>query len=183
MDEQPAQRIAVIGSPGGGKSTLGTALAAATGLPLFHLDREHWRAGWVEPDPAAWQAHNAGLVAGERWVIEGNYGSSLPMRLRRATLVVWLDLPTRVCLMGALRRTWRYNGGDRPDMAPGCPERFDAEYLKFLAYIATFRRVKRPGLVRALATGGVPVVQITSAAERGAFGRRLEQGDLSALRA
>lgn len=164
-----AQRIAVIGSPGAGKSTLATALAAATGLPLIHLDREHWQPGWVEPDPAEWQARNAALVAGERWVIDGNYGSSLPGRVKRATLIVWLDLPTHVCLSGAIRRAVRYRGIVRPDMREGCPERMDGEWLKFLHYIATFRRRKRPALAAGLARSGKPVVRIGSVAERAAF--------------
>ena len=172
MEEQ--QRIAVIGSPGGGKSTLATALADATGLPLIHLDREHWQAGWTEPDKAAWLAHCDRLVAGTQWVIDGNYGSSLPVRLSRATLVVWLDLPTRVCLLGAIRRAWRFRGGGRPDMADGCPERFDLAWLAFLCYIAAFRRRHRPAIAARLAASRVRVVHLTSTAERAAFLGRLE---------
>jgi adenylate kinase family enzyme len=159
-------RIAVIGSPGSGKSTLATAIAAATGLPLIHLDREFWRPGWVETPAAEWQARNAELVAGERWVIDGNYGSSLPGRVERATLIVWLDLPTRVCLAGAVRRALAYRGAVRPDIREGCPERLDGEFLKFLHYIALFRRRKRPALAAALALSRKPVVRIASTADR-----------------
>jgi adenylate kinase family enzyme len=166
-------RIAVIGSPGAGKSTLARVIADATGLPLIHLDREYWQPGWVEPDKADWQARNAELVAGERWVIDGNYGSSLPARAARATVIVWLDLPTRVCLAGAVRRLLRYRDRVRPDMREGCPERLDAEFMKFLHYIATFRRRKRPALVAELARSGRPVVRIGSTGERAAFGRAI----------
>ena len=164
MAEQ--HRIAVIGSPGAGKSTLATAIAAATGLPLVHLDREYWKPGWVEPPAAEWQAANTRLIAQTNWVIDGNYGSSLAARVRRATLVVWLDPPTRICLAGAIRRGLRYRGTVRPDMREGCPERLDAEWLKFLWYIATFRRRKRPALQAGLARSGKPVVRIGSVRER-----------------
>ena len=61
-------------------------------------------------------------------------------RLERADTVVYLDYPIRLCLWRALRRAWRYRGAARPDMAPGCPERFDPA---FFLYILTFRRGPR----------------------------------------
>jgi len=41
-------RIAVIGSPGAGKSTLARKLGQALGLEVHHLDRLYWQPGWVE---------------------------------------------------------------------------------------------------------------------------------------
>lgn len=175
MADGTVQRIAVIGSPGAGKSTLAATIARATGLPLVHLDREYWRPGWVEPAAAEWQVRNAALVAADRWVIDGNYGSSLPMRLARAELVVWLDLPTLACLRGALARTARFRGQDRPDMSRGCPERVDREFWKFLLYIARFRSAKRPGIERALAASRVRVIQLRSITERTVFAAGLPQ--------
>lgn len=168
----------MIGSPGSGKSTLAIALAAATGLPLIHLDREYWQAGWVEPERAEWTARATRLTEGSRWVIDGNYASSLQQRLARATSVVWLDLPTRVCLHGAIRRKLRYRRGGRPDMAWGCPERLDAEYAKFLWYIITFRRRQRPEIARRLSAADVPVLHLTSTAARCCFLSRLSTGGL-----
>ena len=175
MEEGTPRRIAVIGSPGAGKSTLATAIAQATGLPLIHLDREYWRPGWVEPEATEWATRNARLVAGERWVIDGNYGSSLPARLDRAELVVWLDLPTATCLLGAVRRMTAYRGRARPDMREGCPERLDVEFAKFLWYILAFRRRKAPAIGLHLAASGTCVVRLTSAAERTRFAAALPE--------
>ena len=183
MGEQADQRIAVIGSPGGGKSVLATAIAAASGLPLIHLDTEHWRPGWVEPDTATWRAHNVALAAGDRWVIDGNYGGTLPIRLARATLVVWLDLPTRVCLAGVVRRAVRYRRGGRPDMAADCPERFDRAWLTFLYYVATFRRQRRPALAARLAASEVALIHLDSVMKRSAFIDRLSADGIAALTA
>ena len=131
------QRILVIGSPGAGKSTLARKLAKRTGLPLFHLDRIHWQPGWIERDRAeAMQALDA-VLAQDRWIIDGNYGSSLPRRIVRADGVVWLDYPTALCLRRVLGRWWQYRGQARPDMTEGCPERLD---LEFLLYVLQFRR-------------------------------------------
>ena len=130
------QRILVIGSPGAGKSTLAHALAGQTGLPLHHLDRMHWLPGWVERDRDEGRAELAEVLAEERWIIDGNYGSLLPMRLERADTAIWLDYPTRLCLWQVLKRWWQYRGRSRPDMTEGCPERLN---LEFLIYVLAFR--------------------------------------------
>lgn len=130
------ERVLVIGSPGAGKSTLSHALAERTGLPLHHLDKMHWLPGWRERDRAEAFAHVEEVLATERWIIDGNYGSTLPKRIKRADTVVWLDYPTWLCLWRVLKRWWLYRGKARPDMNEGCPERLDPE---FLAYVARFR--------------------------------------------
>jgi adenylate kinase family enzyme len=139
-DPHLVQRVLVIGSPGAGKSTLSHALAERTGLPLFHLDKMHWLPGWVERDRAEGLAELRGVLAQDRWIIDGNYGSSLPERLIRADTVVWLDYPTHLCLGRVVRRWWQYRGRSRPDMTEGCPERLN---LEFLLYVLSFRRAWR----------------------------------------
>lgn len=156
------QRIMVVGSPGAGKSTFARTLADKLDLPLIHLDAEYWRSGWVEPPPAEWQAKLETLIAHESWVIDGNYGSSMDRRLARADTAIWLDYPTRVSLARAIGRVWRHRGRTRPDMAEGCVERFD---LSFLRYIASFRRMKRPAIVRRLKAFTGTVVQLRTPAE------------------
>jgi len=131
------QRVLVIGSPGAGKSTLARALAQSTGLPVHHLDRMHWLPGWVERDRAEGRMMLEAVLASPQWIIDGNYGSTLPLRLERADTVVWLDYPTRICLWRAISRWWRFRGQARPDMTEGCLERLD---LEFLLYILNFRR-------------------------------------------
>ena len=98
------QRVLVIGSPGAGKSTLSHALAARTGLPLHHLDRMFWLSGWIERDRDEGRAVLKQVLAQDRWIIDGNYGSTLPLRIARADTVVWLDYPT---LMFACSRVER----------------------------------------------------------------------------
>jgi len=131
------QRVLVIGSPGAGKSTLAHAIAARTGLPLHHLDKLFWLPGWVERDRDEGRAELAEVLAGQRWIIDGNYGSTMAMRVARADTVVWLDYPTWLCLSRVFRRWWQYRGKARPDMTEGCPENLN---LEFLLYVLNFRR-------------------------------------------
>ena len=112
-------------------------LHGTTGLPLFHMDQLSWLPGWVERDRAEARAALAVVLAQDCWIIDGNYGSSLPLRLERADTVVLLDYPTWLCLARALRRWWTYRGRSRPDMTEGCLERLDPE---FFHYVLTFRR-------------------------------------------
>lgn len=109
----------------------------------------------------------AAAAAGERWIIDGNYGSTLAPRLARADLVLWLDLPTLLCLWRVARRALGGLGRVRADMAPGCPERLDPE---FLVYVARFRADGRPRVVAALERTAAPVIQVTSARTLAALG-------------
>lgn len=141
------RRIALIGPGGAGKSTLARVLGERLGLPVFHLDGLYWKPGWVAPPRAEWLRLHAHVVGGEGWIIDGNYGGSMDVRLAAADTVVYLDLPRGVCVWRALRRAVLGRGRSRPDMAPGCPERVD---LKFLWWIWTYSARRRPALMQKL---------------------------------
>lgn len=163
------RRVLVVGCSGAGKSRLSSALARGLGLPVVHLDAEFWRPGWVETPDDAWERRVAELVARDAWVCDGNFARTLPMRAARADTVVHLDLPRRTCLRGVLGRWWRDRGRVRADMAPGCPERFD---LAFLRWVWGFRRKVRPDVLRKLAAfeaAGGRVVTLRSRAEADAW--------------
>jgi adenylate kinase family enzyme len=150
------QRVLIIGSPGAGKSTIAHALAALTGLPLHNLDRMHWLPGWVERDRAEGLIELRGVLAQDRWIIDGNYGSSLPERLTRADTVIWLDYPTHLCLARVFKRWWQYRGQTRPDMTKGCPENLN---LEFLHYVLVFRMSWQARNAGALAEFGGKVIR------------------------
>ncbi|UYV14750.1 AAA family ATPase [Porphyrobacter sp. ULC335] len=125
-------RVLIIGPCGSGKSTLARELAPLMGLPLIHMDQLGWQAGWIETEKAELHARLAEAVAGERWLIEGNYGSTLAPRLERADTVIYLDFPIRLCLWRLIRRVTSLRGQSRPDMPDGCPERFDAAFFWYV---------------------------------------------------
>lgn len=137
------QRIVVIGCSGSGKSTLARLIGARLGLPVVHLDTLYWQPGWKEhPDLEAFQAQIREIARGERWVIDGGFTTgSVEARFSRADAVVLFDLPRLLCLYRAVARVFKYRGRSRPDLAPGCPERFD---LAFYRYIWTYRARQLP---------------------------------------
>jgi adenylate kinase family enzyme len=160
------ERILVLGPCGAGKSTLAVALGARLGLPVIHLDREYWRAGWVEPSRPDWAARVEELIARPRWVMDGNYGGTLARRLERAQLAVNLDYPRRVFFPRIVRRLLTHFGRTRPDMAEGCPERFDPSFWR---YAWRYRVDVEPRRAAALAASGVPVINLRSPGETDAW--------------
>jgi len=157
--------VAVIGSGGGGKSVFSVELGRRTGLPVIHLDRLFWKPGWEAMEEDAWQAVHGELIKADRWIIDGNYGSTMEARLARADTVFFLDLPRLVCLRGALRRRWQHRAGrGRPDMVDGQRERID---LAFLWWIFRYPDTRRPGVLERLSRlpAGTRVVRIRSRRE------------------
>ena len=134
------QRIMIIGPCRAGKSTVSHQLAAMLGLPLVHMDQLNWLPGWVDGGNERLRGLLAAEVAKDRWVIEGNYGSTMDLRLQRADTIVYLDYPITLCLLRLLKRITMSYGRRRPDMAEGCPERFDG---LFLLYVMVWNRGPR----------------------------------------
>src|SRR4051812_36219413 len=96
-----ARRIAIVGSPGAGKSPLALQLGALLGRPVLHLDRLYWRPGWVEVAQDVFDAQLEGLVGRNEWIIDGNYSRTLDIRLRRADAAIMLDFSRTLCLYRA----------------------------------------------------------------------------------
>jgi adenylate kinase family enzyme len=113
------RRIAVIGPGGAGKSTLARQIGDRLGLPVIHLDAHFWHEGWTETPKDVWEQTVHGLVQGEAWVMDGNYGGTMDIRLDAADTILFLDLPPWLCLLRVVRRQVRYRRRTRPDMAPG----------------------------------------------------------------
>ncbi len=153
------QRVLVVGPCGAGESTLATALAKRTGLPLVHMDQLAWKLGWIDSDRAEVLERLAPIVAQDRWLIDGNYGSTLEPRLAHADTVVHLDYPVTLCLARLAGRVWRLRGTTRPDMTAGCPERFDPA---FFWYVARWRSGPARRLEAALTSYSGTLVRLSS---------------------
>ena len=141
------RRVLVIGSGGAGKSTFAARLGERTGLPVIHLDALYWRAGWRETPREEWAARVEELLRGEAWIMDGNYGHTLERRLAACDTVVFLDFPRYLCLWRVLKRRVLFRGRSRPDMAEGCRERLNWEFVR---WVWTYRRERRPRVLKRL---------------------------------
>ena len=70
------------------------------------------------------------------------------LRLAAADTIIWLDFNRYLCLWRVFKRYIRYGGKTRPDMAHGCPERLNWEFLN---YVWNFPRSHRPKILTQLA--------------------------------
>lgn len=148
------RRIAVVGCGGSGKTYLARRLGAQLGLPVTHLDALYYGADWTPASAEEFARAQRELVAGPVWVIDGNYASTMSIRLQAADTVLVLDLPVPVCLAGITARRLRYRGGQHADDGV-----YDRVTWSFIRYICTYRRIMRPR-VRHLVDGHADHAQL-----------------------
>lgn len=153
------RRILVIGCSGAGKSTLAHIIAAHYDLPLIHLDQAYWRPGWTAPSEAEWAQEVERLIVLPDWVMDGNFSGTMARRAEVADAIVFLDLPRWLCLLRVLRRVALGYGRTRADVAPGCPERFDWAFLK---WIWSYPIRSRPKTLALLKTFPGQIVMLSS---------------------
>ncbi len=138
------KRVIVIGCPGSGKSTFARALHDITGLPLYHLDMMYWNADRTTVPKEVFQKRLYNAMKCEEWIIDGNYSSTMELRLQACDTVFFLDYPMEVCLSGVKAR----QGKERTDMP--WVENIGEEDAEFLKFIHEYNSVSRPDVMELL---------------------------------
>ncbi len=130
------KKILIIGSPGSGKSTFSLKLSEKTGIKVYHLDNLYWNADKTNVERDVFDMRLTEVLEKESWIIDGNYSRTMEMRLEKADIVFFLDLPAEICLESARKRI----GTVRVDI-PWVEEEEDEEFME---YIRTFSEMKAP---------------------------------------
>jgi len=117
------QRVSVVGTSGAGKSTLARSLAVALDADFLELDSVNHQADWVPLPTPEFRRRVASAVAGERWVVDGNYSKVRDLVWGRADTVVWIDLPRRTVMRRVIWRSFRRVAG-RVELWNGNRERW-----------------------------------------------------------
>lgn len=136
------KRIMIIGCPGSGKSTFARSLAEKTGLPLHYLDMMYWNPDRTTKPKEEFRAALRETVALPEWIIDGNYGSTLELRMESCDTVIFLDYPPEVCLSGIEER----RGKPRADM-PWVETEPDLEFIEF---VRKYNEESRPRVIELL---------------------------------
>ena len=160
-------RIAIMGCGGSGKSHLARLLGSMLGITPVHLDSLYYDGDWKPQDMEKFAELQCELVTGSRWIIDGNYASSLPIRLQRADTVIFLDLPGWTCLWGILQRRLRHGAGQY--QAIGVYDRITWDFIR---YVISYRRKMAPR-VRTLISDHAGDAQVVTLRSRGAARRYL----------
>ena len=138
------KKIMVIGCPGSGKSTFSRALHEITGIPLFHLDMMYWNSDRTTVEKAIFRERLSETIQKNEWIIDGNYGSTIELRLQACDTVIFLDYPSDICLNGIMER----RGKARTDMP--WIESENKEDAEFIEFIKNFNTQSRPKILELL---------------------------------
>ena len=121
------KKIIVIGCPGSGKSRFSKNLNKITGIPLYHLDMIYWNADKTTVEKEVFLERLSEILQKDSWIIDGNYASTMEVRMRECDSVFFLDYPTDICLDGIRER----RGKARSDM-PWVESGEDEEFIEFV---------------------------------------------------
>ena len=136
------KRAVVIGCSGSGKSVFSRKLRDVTGLTLYYLDMI-----WHKPDGTnilreEFDEKLRSIISRDSWIIDGNYQLTLETRIKACDTVFLFDLPTEICIEGALSRI----GKRREDM-PWFENELDPEFRQ---WIESFRTNQLPEIYKLL---------------------------------
>lgn len=156
------KKIIVIGCPGSGKSVFSRALHQKIGIPLYHLDMMYWNSDKTTVGKGVFRERLMAVLEKDVWIIDGNYGSTMELRLAACDTVIFLDYPLSVCLDGIKSRC----GKPRSDM-PWVETEEDAE---FIGFIKGYNEQQRPKVLALLEKyGDKDVLVFKSREEADAF--------------
>ena len=152
------KRIIVIGCPGSGKSRLSRALHNKTGIPLYHLDLMYWNADKTTVEKSVFLERLHAALEKDEWIIDGNYGSTMELRMAACDTVIFLDYPLDICLDSIKERF----GKPRSDM-PWIETEEDAEFIEF---IKSYNEQQKPKVLALLEKYGEKNIVILRSREQ-----------------
>ncbi|WP_236242341.1 topology modulation protein [Streptomyces sp. CC228A] len=153
------KKVAIVGCGGSGKSYVARELGRILDASVTHLDAAFYDDEWNELPMEKFAALQRALVARPAWVIDGNYNSTLQIRLEACDMVVLMDVSTVAALYGIFSRQIRHGAGHKGN---GVHNRIHWGVIK---YVATYRRKMRPRVmakIEEFASGRVDVVLLSN---------------------
>lgn len=140
------KKIAIVGAPGTGKTTLSNKLSEIFHIEATHIDGLHHLENWQIRDKTERDKMILDVVKKDEWIIDGTYKSTLKNRFEAADLIIWLDFSTFNQLKGIVSRYLKNKGIEKPEI-PGCKEKLDKE---FFFYVLKYNKQKRKYIVQNL---------------------------------
>ncbi|ADL50826.1 topology modulation protein [Clostridium cellulovorans] len=128
-------KIIIIGCPGAGKSVLTKRINDFLHYPVLHLDKIYHTGGksHITRDELVKRVSDFTSMH-DKWVVDGNYISTLEMRVKLADTIIVLNIPSEICVANACKRAEENikQGINRDDMAEGFDHTVTEEFLNFI---------------------------------------------------
>lgn len=128
-------KIIIIGCPGAGKSVLTRRITDFLHYPVLHLDKIYHTGGksHITRDELVTRVSEFASTH-EQWIIDGNYVSTLEMRVVLADTIIVLNIPSEICVDNACKRAeWNIKlGVNRDDMAEGFDYTVTEEFINHI---------------------------------------------------
>lgn len=131
------KKILILGCPGSGKSTLANKLSKKLNIKVYHLDKLWWRGNWENVSKEEFKYKLNEILKNKSFIIDGNYMSTIDMRISKCDTIIYLDFNTLFCLYRIIKRYFKNRGRVRDDMGGNCVEKLD---LEFISYVFKFNR-------------------------------------------
>lgn len=162
-------RLLVLGSPGSGKSQFSQRLGHELGRPVTHLDDIYWQENWSRPSREQWLSSIRRICGEDSWIIDGNYASTLELRLERATHVIVVQTGALTCLSRIIMRSFRIHRGDRSglpaqvrlgELTSGRRARATKDFGGLIKLVLLYRARVYPSMRESLMRAGVAVLEL-----------------------
>lgn len=129
-------KTAILGYSGSGKSTLARKLAEKQGVDVLHFDTVQFLPDWeIRTEEEKRRITEEFLDTHGDWVIDGTYSKLFfERRMEEADRIILLLFNRFSCLLRVTRRYRKYKNQTRPDMAEGCREKLDAEFVYWVLF-------------------------------------------------
>src|SRR5215510_4354000 len=99
------RRINVVGASGSGKSTFAREVAEVLNLPCYEMDQLFWKSGWQESSDDELFQKVFEVTSRSRWVLDGNYTRTIPVKWKKVQAVIWLDPSLLRTVLQVIKRT------------------------------------------------------------------------------
>jgi adenylate kinase family enzyme len=105
MYPERLKKINVIGTSGSGKSEFSQELADALKIPYIEMDKIFWEPNWQQPSDEKFFKNLEAALNGGKWVLDGNYTRTIPIKWKNVETVVWLDYSFTTTVFQSIKRT------------------------------------------------------------------------------
>lgn len=132
MKIEQHSKILICGISGAGKTTLARNLSQKYGYKALYLDQYFWLENWTKRPSDDFFNILDKETEGEKWILEGALLKVVRRYIGKSDLVIWMRPNKLVAIYRIFKRVLTHYGEVREELAPGCYEKLDFEFLKWI---------------------------------------------------